>query len=84
MSVDDWIEKMRIRTELDRAEKRIMAATLIAELQNYGYSMSASGMVKQFSAPDGMHDDCVIACCLLNWIFSEEPQVVRARQRAGV
>jgi hypothetical protein len=39
---------------------------LINELRLFGYKMSPSGLV-QYSAPEGYHDDCVIALALAAW-----------------
>jgi hypothetical protein len=39
------------------------AQTLIGELQGYEVSKTATGMPK-YSAPDGMHDDCVMSLAL--------------------
>ena len=39
---------------------------LINELKLYGYKTTPSGNV-QYGAPDGYHDDCVIALALAAW-----------------
>jgi hypothetical protein len=39
---------------------------LINELRLFGYKMTSSGLI-QYSAPDGYHDDCVIALALAAW-----------------
>jgi hypothetical protein len=39
---------------------------LINELRLFGYKMSRTGLI-QYSAPDGYHDDCVIALALAAW-----------------
>ena len=39
---------------------------LIEELQMYGYEVTKSGRTR-YSAPDGRHDDCVIALALAAW-----------------
>jgi len=38
----------------------------INELKLFGYEISPSGIMK-YSAPEGKHDDCVIALALANW-----------------
>lgn len=40
---------------------------LINELRIFGYKMTSSGLV-QYSAPEGYHDDCVIALALAAWL----------------
>lgn len=40
--------------------------TLLAELEAFAYEQLPSGKFR-YSAPDGMHDDCVIALALTNW-----------------
>ena len=40
--------------------------TLIAELEAYEYQQLPSGKFT-YNAPDGLHDDCVIALALANW-----------------
>jgi len=40
--------------------------TLIDELESYGYQISESGNIK-YSAPQGLHDDCVISLALAVW-----------------
>jgi hypothetical protein len=41
-------------------------ATLLSELESFGLEISDSGNTK-YSAPEGMHDDCVISLALANW-----------------
>jgi len=40
---------------------------LIAELKAYGYTTTPGGTV-QYSAPEGLHDDCVISLALAAWL----------------
>jgi phage terminase large subunit-like protein len=54
-------------------------ATLIAELQAYEVERLPSGMVR-YSAPDGMHDDCVISLALA-WHGASAAQRKRATVR---
>lgn len=42
---------------------------LISELEIFGYDVSASGNVR-YSAPEGLHDDCVISLALINNLFT--------------
>jgi hypothetical protein len=39
---------------------------LINELKLYGYKTTSSGNV-QYGAPEGYHDDCVVALALAAW-----------------
>lgn len=39
---------------------------LVNELLSYGYEVLPSGRYR-FSAPEGLHDDCVMALCLAMW-----------------
>jgi hypothetical protein len=39
---------------------------LIGELESFEYEIGQSGHIK-YSAPEGMHDDCVISLALANW-----------------
>ena len=45
---------------------------LINELKLYGYKISANGNV-QYGAPEGYHDDCVIALALAAWQLKRYP-----------
>lgn len=49
-------------------------ATLIAELQAYEMGRTPSGMVR-YSAPEGMHDDCVMALAI-GWHAAARPRGV--------
>lgn len=53
--------------------------TLIAELQSYEVERLHSGMVR-YSAPSGMHDDCVMSLCLA-WQGAMSTQRKRATVR---
>lgn len=44
---------------------------LIFELQNFNYEMSKSGKVI-YSAPEGLHDDCVMSLALASWKLSKD------------
>lgn len=46
--------------------------TLINELTTYTSELLGSGLVR-YSAPDGMHDDCVIALALAWWAGNRIP-----------
>lgn len=39
---------------------------LVSELKNFGYEITATGRVR-YSAPEGSHDDCVMALALAAW-----------------
>ena len=51
---------------------------LINELKLYGYKISASGNV-QYGAPEGYHDDCVVALALAAWQLKRSPPLLRNR-----
>lgn len=64
-SKKELIEKLSIMIE----ERNIRIAdiqTQIDELKSFGYQLTDSGNVK-YSAPEGLHDDCVIALALAVW-----------------
>jgi hypothetical protein len=67
----------------NRAEYRALAEVLDHEIRTYSYEMSGQGKFI-FSAPEGYHDDCVIALALVNWLATEEPYVYKVRQVPGV
>ena len=45
---------------------------LINELKLYGYKTTRSGNV-QYGAPEGYHDDCVVALALAAWQLKQTP-----------
>ena len=45
---------------------------LIDELESFSYSRSPTGNYK-YSAPEGLHDDCVISLALATWPLREKP-----------
>ena len=45
---------------------------LINELKSNGYKISANGNV-QYGAPEGYHDDCVVALALAAWQLKRSP-----------
>jgi len=47
---------------------------LIGELEIFGYDMSPSGNIR-YNAPDGFHDDCVIALSLFNYLVKTDVQI---------
>jgi len=47
---------------------------LLSELQLYAYEMTAGGQPK-YGAPEGYHDDCVIALALAAWQLKMRPQL---------
>ena len=59
------------------------AGVLEHELSMYAYTMSSTGKLI-FSAPEGYHDDTVIALALANWQASEDPIIYRFSQHRGV
>ena len=64
LKLSSFIEHRRIRYP----ENEI----LIDELQSFGYNRSKEGNIK-YSAPEGMHDDCVNSLALAVWELNEEP-----------
>ena len=60
--------------------------TLIGELQAYEMTRTPSGMLR-YSAPSGMHDDCVVALALA-WgaamVDTERSDIFYMPQRIGV
>lgn len=76
------IEKLRVNIENLRVSFPKIPA-LIEELRNYEYKLSESGVVK-YSAPSGMHDDCVISLALANWGADSQPWVYRYSNVRGV
>lgn len=56
-----WIEQGKLRLP--------NIPELINELRTFGYEVSAKGNV-QYSAPQGQHDDCVMALALAVWELS--------------
>lgn len=64
-------------------EYRALAEVLRHELSVYSYEMSGQGKFL-YSAPEGMHDDCVMSLALANWAMSDTPYVIRVKQVPGV
>lgn len=65
----ELIENLVLR--LERGEVAILPhETQIAELQAYEYQLGKSGHVSM-NAPEGLHDDCVIALALSAWPHRE-------------
>lgn len=75
------LERSEIR--LPHPKSHANAATLDHEMRMYGYEMSTTGKFL-FSAPEGYHDDCVIAASLANWKLREEPTMYRTSKKRGV
>lgn len=59
-----------------------LAKEMQQELEYYSYTISASQKMI-FSAPDGFHDDMVIALAMANWKLDEPELVYRARNMRG-
>jgi hypothetical protein len=45
---------------------------LKSELESFTYDLSPSGMIT-YNAPEGLHDDCVIALALAAWMLKTQP-----------
>jgi hypothetical protein len=76
------IDKLRVNIEKQRISFPQIPA-LKRELESYEYSISDSGTIK-FSAPQGQHDDCVIACGLANWGADVAPFVYKFSNHRGI
>jgi phage FluMu gp28-like protein len=63
--------------------KNYLADILQKELEMYSMTVSPSQKV-QYSAPEGYHDDMVIALALLQWKLEEPPLIYRARSITGI
>lgn len=67
-SKPELIEKLSIFIE----QKHLIIPnneTLIDELENFGYEITDAGNVR-YSAPQGLHDDCVISLALACWTLT--------------
>lgn len=76
------IEKLRVAIE----QKRISfprIRQLIHELEIYEYKTTNSGVI-QYSAPDGEHDDTVIATALAVWVADSAPFIYNFKHKRGV
>lgn len=62
---------------------RTLALVLERELGAYSYELSSTGKFL-FGAPDGDHDDTVIALALAYWKAAEPPLIYRARTIRGL
>jgi hypothetical protein len=60
-----------------------LSMLLRRELEQYGYTMSSQGKFI-FSAPEGYHDDMVIALALANYEAQTEPLTYKASTRRGI
>src|SRR5262249_137290 len=50
------------------------------ELEQFGYEITRTGV--HYSAPEGMHDDCVMALGLANYHFDHAPRPMRVSDAA--
>jgi hypothetical protein len=67
----DLVENLSIMIETGRLTIP-QIPELINELKLYGYKTTASGNV-QYGAPEGYHDDCVVALALAAWQLKHTP-----------
>jgi len=80
--------KMRLIEQLILAiEQRLITfpniEILIEELKQFSYSISPGGRII-YGAPEGKHDDCVIALALANWgirTYLHSAQVLQSQER---
>lgn len=70
-SKNNLITNLALKLEQDKI-KILPDDHTVTELQNFGYELSANNNVK-YGAPDGQHDDCVIALALACWELPEKP-----------
>jgi hypothetical protein len=70
-SKKDLIENLSIAIE-NKAITYPDIPVLLSELGLFGYKISPAG-VTTYNAPDGYHDDCVIALALASW-FQNKPK----------
>ena len=74
-------EKVINKLAVDIEQKNIKYpadTTLIDELESFGYNITPSGNFR-FGAPEGMHDDYVIALALANWGLKGKKRVELAK-----
>lgn len=71
-SKKELIEKLSISLE-QRAVRIPRIQTLIEELEAFGYRLTDAGNII-YSAPDGLHDDCVYSLALAVWSLSPYAQ----------
>lgn len=76
------IEKLRINIEHGRISYPNLLI-MVDELETYEYNISDGGLVK-YSAPEGKHDDCVIALALANMGADQAPWIYTGRNVRGI
>jgi len=81
-SKKELIEKMVIFIEQERI-KIIPIEETINEFTNFTYDITSSGRVS-YNAPQGFHDDIVIAHCLAVSSLYEPVQVRRPKSKSGI
>jgi phage FluMu gp28-like protein len=55
---------------------------LIEELSTFAYDQSETGLIR-YNAPDGLHDDCVIALALAYWHYTQNSGMTEAFSDVG-
>jgi len=62
------IQSLMISLEQERIKifSKDISPELMTELEIFEYEISSSGLIR-YNAPEGYHDDCVIALALANW-----------------
>lgn len=69
--VDDLTLALEMQSLRLPGEKMPHARALSEELMAYEAKRTPTGMIT-YGAPDGMHDDTVVACCFLAWAMAQE------------
>jgi hypothetical protein len=64
------IDNLAVKLEGD-AIKIMQVPELISELETFSYEKTASGKIR-YQAPEGQHDDCVIALAMAIWDLPEK------------
>jgi hypothetical protein len=82
VSKEPLIDKLRVNVEFNRITFP-QIAVLIKELRDYEFEISKTGKIT-YQAPDGFHDDCVIALALANWVADAAPFKYHFKQRRGI
>ena len=73
---------LSLEQEKIRILKKTVAPVQYDELVIFEYEMTSSGLIR-YQAPEGYHDDCVIALALGNWGLQNEGPGIYAAQVGG-
>lgn len=61
-----------LANSIQKGEISVLAGVIQEELEAFEFEYTRSGV--RYSAPEGVHDDCVCALALANAMYSERPQ----------